>query len=256
MDIVYTDIVESSTITASSEEFEGDADKVGTNVIGDRWFSGTATANEWVKFQLPTSRQSSYLAVQGLNNITSSVTFVLEAHSADTWASPSYSKTITHSTIQDDEGIIEYLDPGPGSTYGWYRLKITKAAAGDLIGIGRVFLGLAVSMKDPMVGFSSGQVDLSIVDETPSGQKFAEDLGQKKTFSANIANLTTTQKTTLEALFRAIGTAKPFLLSVDHSAFPYEDIFGFLESIPIFTHTFLGADGNHRWSTTFSMRSA
>jgi hypothetical protein len=253
MQIAYEDFVNSSVVTASSQQYEGDADKVKNDVITDRWESGTTTANEWLQFTTGSVQTVRAVGLFGFRNFSGVTVFLQADATSSSWGAPSYNVNLGLDAIGQDEGLIDLIS---AESYLFWRLLFVKSA-GDQIGVGRVFLSDAITLdRDIDVQWAPGSADTEISVLSSTKQKFTEAGKLQRVLTGTISNNDDAARLALHTWWRAVGSNTPSIASPGHTDYAHADIFGYLDSQFLTPHLFRGADGNHRWGLSFNITQA
>ncbi len=93
MIILYDSIVETATITSSSEESGYEWEDALLDIRLPRVGRFTGDTSEWLKFAFTNLKKINYLAILG-HNLNNGAAITLEGNNTDVWTSPSYSETI------------------------------------------------------------------------------------------------------------------------------------------------------------------
>lgn len=205
-------------------------------VVGDKWYFkalNNFSAGKMIALNRDTRYRSAALgapntitidlgsakAVQALvlydHNFTSGVTLTLKGNSADSWAAPAYSESISYAA----DKILFYLSST--QTYRYWRLEITDAANTDyFIEIAELFL---CPYFEPAKNFKygTGTRDISsLIDRNTNkyGVDFKRFYNYQKSFNYSFENITDIAdfETMLESLAsRSAGTIKPIFFNED-----------------------------------------
>lgn len=201
-------------ITSSSEDTELYDDNVVTDFVEEKWRT-TDVSTEWVKFDLGAATNINCIGIFG-HNLTSGATVQIQGNATDSWAGPSYNQTLTWY----DERIAYCF--AATESYRWWRLYLSDATNPDgYLEIGRICAGVYV---EPGVNYrqdySRRYIDPSEKYETPGRQTYAREKAKYWEYRMGFAALSSTDQTTFETMFDAIGRTKPVVLMADMDSFP------------------------------------
>ncbi len=96
MQILWNNIVKSSTITSSSEESDYPWDAALNDIRLVRTGRTTGATSEWLKFAFSTVQTVDYAAILN-HNLSEDAIITLEGNNTDSWGSPSFSEVISIS---------------------------------------------------------------------------------------------------------------------------------------------------------------
>jgi len=230
--VSYTNLVDSATVTGSTEVTNLEDDNIKDNFVAFPWRT-TGDSDENIVIDLGSAQQVTVCGIFG-HNFSSGATVHLEAHTADSWGTPAYGPT-TLTLVTDPLSdvlpkIVFFLD----QTYRYWRIRVQDASNADgYLEIGRVWLG---TYWTPTYNFSNGfQVDVVKPDKISravlSGAYGREMPSYEQlSFGWNATRnpLGTTDRETLEAIYRAKGLSKPIFLTHDATNLPTKTgIYGF-----------------------------
>ena len=221
-------------------------------VVGDKWYFkaiNNFSAGKMIDLNRDTRHGSSALeapntitidlgsaqAIQAMilydHNFTSAVTLTLKGHTADSWATPDFTESITYAA----DKILHYLSST--QTLRYWRLEITDAANTDAhIEISEFFLGAYFEPdKNFRYGTSSRGIS-SLIDRNKNkyGVDFKRFYNYQKSFEYLFENITdiATFQTMFESLgSRSVGTIKPLFFNED-SGSPANFWMATLEDLP------------------------
>lgn len=185
--------------------------------------TGTATAAEWVKFDLGSAKAVDSLILLDHTLTAGDSAIALEGNATDSWGSPSFSQALTFNA----DVIAAVL--AAAQTYRWWRITFTKSAAGETRDIGRIFLGVAyeceLSPKLPQ-GWEIKRNDLSTTDRARGGQTYSDIRLQydeiKLTFPGVASDAFVAA---LHAVAQTVGTHTPLFVQVAPDVDPYGSLY-------------------------------
>jgi hypothetical protein len=174
------------------------------------------------------------------HNLSSGATIVLKGHTADSWASPNFTETITP---WNEGNIIQFLTTAVSTVYKCWQIQITDPGNPDgYIEIGELFLGSYLELtKNYVEGYSERTDFLKDTNRTSYGVERDRFYNSQLTFSFNFGAMppvdVASMKTLIAALgSRSLGTFKPLWFNTD-SATPNDTYFVKLSSLPINNRT-------------------
>ena len=218
-----SDTWDAATITASSET----GDMTGSNLVNDfllRPWRPTGLSSESVVFDLGSAASIDVVSIQG-HNLTSGATLVHEAHTADSWATPDYSETLT--ILTDADGVVyprlTYF-PSSAITKQYHRFVVTDTSNPDgYVQIGRIKAGQYYELDRSM----DDRFTIELIDPSEGADEEGR-LGYYRVktpfhrIALNFSLHNETQKKKIEALFRKVGRHTPFVVALDPDSHPSE----------------------------------
>ncbi len=202
MRVAYTNLLDSGTLTESSEAAGYVVENVQDQRLAVKWISNSTTT-QTVIVDLGGSTAITVMALLG-HNIASGCTIVVNANTADSWGSPAVTNTMTWNA----GAIIKFVSP---QTYRYWRFSISGSS--QAIQIGRLWLGTYVTV-DPssLLDFTVEVKRDDIVNYGKGRQKYSSS-GSVVWRKINMS-FPPTSETTLgivQSWFSAVGTYKSFI---------------------------------------------
>lgn len=182
----------------------------------------TTGNEEWIKWDFGISTNPKAFCLIGPRNspikISPSATLTLQASETDIWDVPSYEAVLTYN----DEIISKFSTTGLHTeALRFWRLLIDDVHnPNGYVEVGSIFLGDFFTPTQGAAQFPlQGQyVDRSMTIFSEGGQSFSDVREQTENISFTIANLTVSEKEEIDVIFKAVGIAQPFFISIDPNA--------------------------------------
>jgi hypothetical protein len=175
---------------------------------------------------------------------SSSGTYTLYGNTADSWASPAVTITVT----RDSAGIHYYLDDEAGSTeYRYWRFEFEdreNTLGSQGFKIGHLYLGDYETVTDTNVapGFTKAYTDPSERFTSDSGAEFYKSRPIRREFRGMIVGqILASERRDLEDMFETTGVETPFYLSIDPTSavsatLSEVTMYGRFQAEPVFRH--------------------
>lgn len=204
-----------TVITSNTEQTDLPDDNVAHAHKEKIYRTTGAGTTEWIKFDLGSAKDVDGFVLFNHNLDNTETAVNIEANASDSWGSPSLSQAITVNAT--DPAFHYWSSP---QNYQWWRFEFTKAAAGTLRDIGRMFLGDVYTLtEDPdHGGYSDDRMDPSTSNRSRGGQTFHDILPQYDRISTSFTKIGLTQANQLKTIFQTIGIHTPFFMQVDEDA--------------------------------------
>lgn len=204
-----------ATAVATSEGYQREAANLQTASLAEVWQTGATLTEEAVVVDLGAATAVGAFALLAHDLDGTETGLTLEANTADSWGTPAFSRAVTHRA----DHLVEFFAP---ETYRYWRFVFTKALAADQRQAGRLVLGPYYECPRNVrkSTFKWGWRDLSKVARTRGGVAHADVGARLRTLKAGFYRAPEVQAQELDALGETNGTHTPFLISVDHDAYP------------------------------------
>jgi hypothetical protein len=243
---------DAATLSSGSVDADFPLSNILNDLLAKAYKTGTSSADEWVVFDLGSAQSIDAVALLGHTFINGTDTLEIEGNAADSWGAPSFSEALT---IVDGGPLVHYF-AGGDETFRYWRVKITKGAAGTQHTIGRILLGqsytLAQEVTQGMVSW--GWKDTSESSTTRGGQKYTDAGVRLRTLSVSIDHMPQTQADEIQALIETYGTGTAWLFSLVETIEPSDwAMYGTLEPVPTAMADRNWTDTAATWSITFSL---
>jgi hypothetical protein len=199
--------------TESSENSAFPSSNVANQLREKNWRTGTSAAAEWIQFDLGSAKAVTSILLLDHNLTASDTTLKIEGNATSSFAAPTFTQAVTWAS-----GVISQLFTV--QTFRHWRFSFTKSAAGDTRDIGRLFLGsyYTTTERPDYDGWQRGHEDLSIVQRTVGGQRYAEARSKYRTGRFSFSGISNTQKGSLITIVDRVGIHTPLFVQVDETA--------------------------------------
>jgi hypothetical protein len=203
------------TITSSSEATGHADDHLASRARWKDWRSGTSTGDQWVKFDLGANNAMTLLAIVDAT-IHAGGTVKAQAHTSDSWATPTIDVTLTIPS-PDYTGVrATYF---ASQNLRWVRFYFTNTVAvSSYVQLGAAFAG---TYLEPSAGIAPGLV-MQRVD--PSLQRYAIGGARSTVRRSKYHNVngvwrlqTAAARDSLRTAFESMGATEPVIFAPDHS---------------------------------------
>lgn len=239
MRIAYTNLVDSAALSASSENVIYPVENVQNGRLAKPWRTTSTTGVNCI-VDLGAATAVSTVAIMG-HTLTTSATLTIEANSADSWAAPAWSTTLTSLSGV----ILKYLDAA--QTYRYWRFTMEDASSGSAyIDIGRLWLSSYLQV-DPssITEFTVGKERSDTVTVGRGKQKFATEGVGWRTFDLRFKVHSGTMLTAIQTLYDTVGNHESIIFSHFDSIRTYPIV------EPVYCSIDGGIDFSHRRSMKF-----
>ncbi len=204
---MLTNLIDSATLTASSE----DSVLVGANIAnalrGKVWQTGTSTAAEDIVIDHASAKAVTCVILLDHDLTASDTGINIEFNATDSWGSPSVTEALTRVSGP----IIKFFG---SQSYRYNRITFTKSASGETRSIGRVFVG--TYFENPTAGnITFDPVDLSKSITTIGGQNYSDIRNTYDKIGIPMQLVTKSDMDTLKPLFKTVGTHTPYFISIN-----------------------------------------
>jgi hypothetical protein len=204
---LYSDAVDDSAITSSSEDANFPDDNVATNSLIQVWRAGSV-ATEWVRVDAGSSNTitADAVCIAG-HNFTSSVSVILRAASTTTAlsAAPTTSAAVTYRS-----GVMAgYFT---SNTERYWQLDISDSSNGDgFVSVGRLFIGEYLQMDPSSYDeVSIGKVRTDRAYYSITNQVYGDVGTEHYELSYKFPRTTATARTNIETFYGSVGLTQPF----------------------------------------------
>ena len=236
--LAYADFVDDSTttLTASTSATNLPATNLKDNFVAQTW-RATGCTDENVVIDFGSAKTPTVVAALG-HNFSSGATLTLQANATDSWGAPTYTQalTIVSDSLSDVIPKICYF-PTLGASFRYMRIRIQDSANPDTyVEMGRLWMS---TYFQPTYNFDAGfTVDIIKPDQVerpviggPYGRRLPSYEVVRFGWSGSGNPLPTSDRQTLEAIYRNVGLALPILFVHDVSNNPTTScIYGFFEN--------------------------
>ncbi len=171
------------------------------------------------------------------SKFTPSATITLKANHTANFSSPAVSQVIT---IDSDLDVATHFFSADQNYRYWAVEIVDVSNPYGYVEIGAVTLANSTQVQGPEIGFSWELEDLSDVEDTDFGQRYADLRPNQRTAKYTFKTLTLADRNTLEDIFNRIGGVIPIGISLDSTEVLYDKerffLYGTLEQKASFKH--------------------
>ena len=243
MIFLYSNLLDSATLTASSEATGFPASNLKNPLRAKYWKTAGGTAGTaQLVINHGAAKAVDAIALTGYPDwLAAPGTLQVEFNATDAWGAPSATETLTWvapTTPGGNKGtIIKKL--AATRTYQYNRLSVVNAP-GDW-NLGRLFVGPYFE-PDRTYGWGYGEqvVDPSMISQATGGQAFADEIERYRIITVNGLIITQAQWVLYQAMLNAVGTRKDIFAAFDYTGEVAErTIYGRFTSPPAIRRPFL-----------------
>jgi hypothetical protein len=206
---LQTNLIDSASLTGSTEESAYPAANVQDSILASVWRT-TGVTSENLVINLGTA-QSADIVFLGNHNLTSSATITLQANSSDSWGAPPFSESLTW-----ESGVINKAFTS--ASYQYWRILIADATNTDgYLKLGGVGLGAAYA--PPGIGTTYQVENRSTARKytTETGQNYGSDGVFLRQVNVQIPYVTQAERVEMETCFFAKDWYKPFYVQYNET---------------------------------------
>jgi hypothetical protein len=212
MKIYTTDEMTAATLTPSTENTQFPAVNVQNFQPTNRWYTLGTQAAETLVIDLSTATLVDTLIVAGHNFDGTETTVKIQGNATDSWGGPTVDETMTVIVGQP------FKKKFTGQSLRFWRFIFTKAAAGDIKQVGRLWLGNQIDTGtdgDPnYTGAAVTTIDRSVVVKSIGGQSYIEIKQQFESFKLDLSIVPETAMLQYVTEFRLMGTHTPYFIVI------------------------------------------
>lgn len=208
--------IDNTTLTASTETANYEADNVKTYQLSTTWrTTGITSENVVIDAGVGNTISVPSLMIAG-HNLTSSAIVTLQGNASDSWGAPSFSAVISASWEYGD--IIFSEDTTASVAYRYWRIVIADTTNTEMyLEIGRIFLGAGYTVERAV----SDSFSEKIIDTTDTqfsiGRQAYSDIGTKyRVYDLFFPYLLESTRSDLKTIFDTIGKHKPIFFIIDN----------------------------------------
>jgi len=209
--IMWTNLVDSSTITASSEDSALPGANIANALRTKVWRSGTtsvspdAATQENIVIDMGSAKSVTSVILLDHDLTALDTGIALEGNASDSWGAPSFTQALTRV----GGPIAAYF---ASQSYRYWRITYTKEAASQTRDIGRVFIGTYDQV--PITGMMINKNDLSKMARSIGGQTFHDVRPNYDEISLQMGVVSKAVFDTLNSITESVGV--PLFVSVDN----------------------------------------
>lgn len=201
-------------ITSSSEATGYVDDNLGSDARWKVWRSATATGDQWVKFDLGTSRSMQLLAAMNAT-LHLNGTLRVQANATDAWGAPTINDVLT---VPNPDFTRVWADwRGAASSLRWVRFYFTNVdSVNSYVELGAVFAGTYLEPSRSLSpSLSIRRIDPSIQRVAIGGQRSAVIRSKYHEVSGTFVLQSPTARNSLREAYETIGATTPAIFAVD-----------------------------------------
>lgn len=219
---------DNAVITSSSEATGHAADNLSFSARWRDWQSDSATTDQWVKFDLGSNQSMQVLAAID-PVIHTGGTLKIQAHTSDSWGSPTIDYTVTFPTTNYTG--VRATWRSAAQSLRWVRFYFTNTGAvAAPVSLGAVFAGTYLEPSRSLSpALTLRRVDPSVQRYAVGGQRSAVLRAKYHEVSGTFPIQAVSARDDLRAMYETIGATEPVLFAVD-SADPSLVFYGTLQS--------------------------
>jgi hypothetical protein len=238
---LYNNLLDSATLTASSEAAGFPADNLKIPFRTKTWKTAGATAGTaQLVINHGSAKAVNAIALTGYDWTAAPGTLVMQFNATDSWGAPSATETLTWvsgTTPGGNKGTI-IAKLANTRTYQYNRLSVVNAP-GDW-NLGRLFVG---SYFEPARtygwGYEEGVIDPSLISQTIGGQDHADEIERYRVIRCNGIITTQAQWVLYQAMLNTVGIRKEIFVAFDYTGEPIErTVYGKFSKLPAITRPY------------------
>lgn len=243
MIFLYNNLLDSATLTASSEADGFPAANLKNPLRAKYWKTAGATAGTaQLVIDHGSAKAVDAIALTGYPDwLAAPGTLQVEFNAADAWGAPSATETLTWlapTTPGGNKGVI-IKKLAAALTYRYNRLSVVNAP-GDW-NLGRLFIGTYFEpARTYGWGYGEQVVDPSLAAQSVGGQTFVDEIERYRIITVNGLILTQAQWVLYQSMLNAVGTRKDLFAAFDYSGEAAErTVYGRFSRVPAITRPYL-----------------
>lgn len=214
MRIFWDNLIDTATVTASSEEEDYEIEHI-QHIWKKRTWRSTGNSSETIYITLTSAEDAKALILYN-HNIPLSATVHIKGNTVNNEATAVLDETVTVTS----EKLIHYFAGGAQNyTYWWITIDYASSSSGNYFEIGRVFLGDYYEFDYQYASINHGFVDPSPKVYSDDGQLAADRRDSHKwfLFAWSVGAITEAALNTLYTIFEEVGQSVPFFIEYDPS---------------------------------------
>jgi len=240
--ILYNNLIDSATLTASSEASGFPASNLKNPFRSKYWKTAGATAGTaQLVINHGSAKSVDAIALTGYDWASAPGTLQVEFNATDDWGAPSATETLTWkaaTTPGGNKGCI-IKKPSAALSYQYNRLNVVYAPGATPTDwyLGRIFVGAYFEpLRTFGYNYQEGIADPSLLSETIGGQVHADEIESYRTFSASGVMETQAQWVLFQSMINTAGTRKEIFIALDYANDAAErTIYGRFAKLPTVT---------------------
>jgi len=188
--------------------------------------------------------------------LSSNATVTLQGNNIADFTTPAFSTTLSIT----DQGIFQFNINDPEVSHRFWRLNIIdkfNAILGPFLEFGNIYMGdfQTLEMRNISAGFDEVLVDPSIRSESEGGVLFFDKRTKYNRLSSiPVQFLLNDDKQTIKDVFRTVGVAEPFYVSLDPELLINSDITEYTKFVLFDSEPVFNAQGSCYFSTILNFR--
>lgn len=234
MIILYDNLVEDATITASTENPDYDFTTAFNDKRLSRYGRTTDDDDEWIKFVFAGAVSVSCLCILD-HNITSGATIILQGNASDSWGAPTFTQSITSDDLFD--GI--YFKTFATQSFRYWRLWIDDASNPDTyIQVSKIFLGTYITLPGMNLGQIVTTKSNSVATKSVTGQLYGDRRIQPQGAEITFTDVSNTNKVAVQTFALDRDVTECFIVCIwENSLSVQAPIYCALTELPQFTRS-------------------
>lgn len=204
------------TISSSAEATGHPDDHLASPARWKNWRSSTSTGDQWVKFDLGSSKSFQVIAAIDARLHTGG-TLRFQAHASDSWGAPTVNELITVPSPNFAGVLVKWI--ASVQSLRWVRLLFTNTGAvSEYVQVGAVFAGVYLQPALSIArGVSPSPIDPSVVRTAIGGAASVVRRTQFHSISGAFQWQESSERDDLREVYQTVGRFTPCLFSVDPS---------------------------------------
>lgn len=209
MKFLQTNLIDSASLTASTEESAYPASNLQDAILSSVWRSAGVTS-ENIVINLGTASAADIVFLAN-HNLTSSATITLQANSSDSWGAPPFSETLTW-----ESGIINKAFTS--ASYQYWRVVLADSTNTDgYLKLGGIGLGAAYDVPGIGTTYQVENNSTALKYVTQSRQVFGSEGVFWKQVNVQIPYVTQAERVEMETCFKAKDWYIPFYVQFNET---------------------------------------
>ena len=249
MKIYTTDDMDSAPLVPSTESVQFPVINVQNFQPTKRWHTLGTQVSEEVVIDLGTATTIDTFIVAGHNFDGTETTVKIQGNASDSWGGPTIDETMT--VIVGEPFKKKFT----GTSLRFWRFIFTKANAGDIKKIGRLWLGNEIDtgeLGDPDYGgFDQVTNDRSVVGKSIGGQTYIEVKNQFESFKLDLSLVPESVMSTYVTEFGLLGTSTPYFIVISSQS-PIDRLY-YVRSTNSLGRKVKAFDSQFHWNTTINL---
>jgi hypothetical protein len=212
-----TAIFDGATITTNTEETTLPATNLQDDVVRRPWRTLGTTQTAWAVYDLGNATAVNCVGIFG-HNLTSVALLTIQAHTSDSWGTPSLDVGLTIPTDADGtlfEKAVTFFEGGTES-YRYWRLVMNGVQDGTYWEVGRLVAGEYFEPSlPPDLRASRIEIDPSVITRADGQQSYSRAMQMYRQYQIQTQNYAQGDRDDWLALFRNRGQRLPMMCAFD-----------------------------------------